>query len=59
MELSKKASEMDSLQGSVYHSPHSNNISIALDTLDIEFVLPMTRAGPLVVPYVNYLSYYK
>lgn len=31
---------------------------VTSDFVDIEFMLPRSRAGPLVVPYISYEHYY-
>lgn len=47
----------DNVSASLHVNQHMSSIVFSSVYLDIEFVLPKGRAGPLVVPYICYEKY--
>lgn len=47
----------ENMNGDIRTSQHVDKIVLTNDYMDIEFMLPRSRAGPLVVPYISYEQY--
>jgi hypothetical protein len=45
------------IEGVLTNSKIGSILSIRHDLIDMEFTLPRCRAGPLVVPFINYDFY--
>lgn len=47
----------DVIEGSVSEEPKFSRLTLNTREMDIEFMLPKSRAGPLVVPFIAYDKY--
>ena len=47
----------EEIEGRFDEQGGEDKLCISTDLMDIEFMLPRARAGPLVVPYVAYQHY--
>lgn len=47
----------DVIEGSVSEEPTFSRLTLNTREMDIEFMLPKSRAGPLVVPFIAYDKY--